>query len=319
MSFQKGLINFRALYLTQPAAESLPEAMRAKPVPLDEDVTGTACLGFVDVREYAGYQCARIRMSQRKVPQAIVRDRVEVEVRALMSRGEKVNRRTRTEIKEAVVARLLPGTPVSHTDIELVWKTGDRKMYTSAMSSSALDRVRAQLFVVQCQCLVLRSGTMAQIVLPSTRFNALALEGLGESFLTWLWYKAEEGEQIKDIQLGVSGPLVLVHDDAKAHTLTLKGDLSPISPEAGAALREGKLVKSMSLAMAEAGDVLLAKLDSFFGVRGLGVPAKQPDPVSTFQARVMAMEQWMENLETLFREYLERGKDESMTEWMEEK
>lgn len=340
MSMLQGSVNLKLFYFLDGSKESLREAMAAKPVMPDESVMGDPALGFCDVKELAGYNYAVLRQSQRKVDTKALKEAVAKEIERRKAEGIVVNKATKKEIREECYAALLPMTKVTHTDIELVWKTGDTTLYTTAVSQNAQDRLAAQLFLVQQQCVAVCDVTVA---MTRSHFDIREYKAVGFSkdidpsslecnveaeFLTWLWNLSEtqaaptiDGEELR---LMIEGPLTLTRQDANADVTVLKGDKPTVSVESGVCLKAGKLLTKarLTIVKGEGEWFASASLRPGFVFGSLRVPTEANlDPASAFQNRMAAIEAWAQRFLGLYDRFL-KVRDvlrEDMMEWVDSK
>lgn len=212
-------------------------------------------------------------------------------------------------------------TKVTHTDIELVWKTGDTTLYTTAVSQNAQDRVRAQLFCMQCRCSQVDSisAAMARKQTDIREYQAVGFSrsidpvslvcDVEAEFLTWLWNLSEtqaaptiEGEELK---LLVEGPLTLTRQDAAAETTVLKGDKPTVSVESGICLKAGKLLTKAKLMVVNPDEIMSATIKPGFVFGALKIPSEKGlEPISAFQDRMIAMETWVQHFLGLYDRFL---------------
>lgn len=107
---------------------------------------------------------------------------------------------------------------------------------------------------------------------------------LGKEFLTWLWRRAEEDPVIDlpgsaPCEVEILEMLVLDASFGDARINQIRGESPGLSPEAGAALMEGKKVRRARIRIAREGNDFTLVMDGeTFGVSGLRLPATQKLP-----------------------------------------
>lgn len=330
MSLLNGSMNMRCFYLLDGAPADLSDRMQERGVPPDETVAGAPVLGWHDVKTIAGYRVATLRVSQRKVNGARLKEEAAREVEAHLKNGAKVNRKMKAEIKAACEARLLPQTPVTHSDLELVWKDGSDMLFTTALSDSAQDRVTAQLALLQVRITgctpvsapMKRTLTDVRLALPLNFNGGDPMDvdpDMGAEFLTWLWFVMESSGHVqagaKDIAIVLQAPITVTCDRAPANEVALKGDQVTRSVEAMTGLVDGKRIVKAHVCLAEAGVIMGAVVDSTFAVRGLKPKVeKHLDAASAFQQRMIEAEHFVECLLGTYDQYLVSRADEVMVE-----
>ncbi|MCE5230611.1 hypothetical protein LLG95_13605 [bacterium] len=134
---------------------------------------------------------------------------------------------------------------------------------------------------------------------------------LGREFLTWLWYRSEQGGQIelhggKPVTVEIMGPILLDAQYGDARASTLKGESPATSPEAGTALIEGKKLRRARLKMERDGVEWVLTLDGeTFNISGLAIPNPGRMPFEdTLTMRAEMIFEFERTLDTLFQEFM---------------
>jgi recombination associated protein RdgC len=149
--------------------------------------------------------------------------------------------------------------------------------------------------------------------------DALAGGGLGEDFLTWLWFCSEErGGAAGDeggFTFGLDGPLTLVMEGEGAHVVMMRKGVPLLSTEAKAALTAGKKLASAVLLAARGELSWRVTLDArAFVFRGVKLPeGERLDAISLFQQRMVALDALREGVLAAFDAFVEERFDPA--EW----
>ena len=157
---------------------------------------------------------------------------------------------------------------------------------------------------------------------------------LGKEFLTWMWFRSEAGKKIvpagaEAIEIEILGPIVLDASYGDARVTTLKGESPTTSPEARAALIEGKKLKRAKINFKQGDGEWTATLDGEnFNLSGLNVPNAGRLPFDEVVAlRMEFIREFEETLVPLFETFLDLrldakrwGKElKKIHEWVREK
>lgn len=138
-------------------------------------------------------------------------------------------------------------------------------------------------------------------------------ERLGPEFLTWLWYRAEDGDGIfsfdpefGDFELYFEEQLVVGSADVNAQENFFKGGQPSMSLEARTALRLGKLANAAKLRIIRGSQEWSFLLKARpFGVSGVKIPAvlsKESD--EKFGERMLLLEQLDAMVKGLLKQFL---------------
>ena len=147
---------------------------------------------------------------------------------------------------------------------------------------------------------------------------------LGMEFVTWLWYRSEQGNGSLPTpdgglcHLEFEKDLVLSGEAGEATASTLKGETPTMAPEAGTSLAAGKKVKRAKLTVTS-GDLnyeLTMNAETFdFGSLKVEVPPSLPFAES-IPLRLGALDQFEALFSSLFRQFADMRLDEG--EWRKE-
>lgn len=204
--------------------------------------------------------------AQRKYPAGRLKAEVMREVEAWMKAEGRAYcpLKTRSELKQSVIERLLPDAPVGLSGIDLIVcgapldsftltdALSERKMDALSMAlGNAHQRVRAVNPDFLCEEQGINPHDLKP--LPFTgghgeRQTEMFGFTLGREFLMWLLWSAETIHEVDLPEIGkvavfVDGPLVMKADDARVETLRLQGEAPTISGEFSQAMAEGMLLK----------------------------------------------------------------------------
>lgn len=145
---------------------------------------------------------------------------------------------------------------------------------------------------------------------------------LGQEFLTWLWWRAENAADFKfnsqamnrkniKVETWIDDRLMLESSVGQSHTQMLKGGDPSRSPEASYGLRSGKQVKELRLGVRldPLGEFRCTLDSASLAPKGLIMPTteemKSLDAESYGEMRVRQVEVFKEILDELFRAFLE--------------
>ena len=344
MGFDRGSVSFRMFHLRQGltgeslglfAAKSAPplESLGRDPVQgwigwrhfLDRDLSPENCL-------FSSWMHLALLRAERKIPAALLRAycQVEEEVERKARQVAFLNSKARAEVRERVVAQLLPTMPPTPTSIPMVVDFRNDMLLAGTMSDAQIDRFSPFFRETTGQMpLLLTAETTALI---RCRVNATDLRassftdnpavadegepGLGLEFLTWLWYSWEKDGGVFHVANGdeygymLEGPLVFFREGEGAHEALLRKGSPLLSREAGMALFCGKKLKRAKFTLARGDQAWTATVDADFAFRGLKLPrGDQTDPIGRFQERMLSIEAFTGAWFTLYAKFLELRRD----------
>jgi recombination associated protein RdgC len=298
------------------AMKALPPMTTLGDTPLSGWVTGRHLMDRninEDTAHYAGYLRLALATAERKIPAATLKAECRMEELARMQaegRAE-LDRKTRSEIRKEIEARLLPTMPPQLKGMDLVHLPESGLVYCEATNGTQIDRLDAYFREVMRFGLIpvtpysasfMRLKFDARDLGPSSFSpdcdDDSAADGIGNEFLTWLWFVSEtRGGVIKlpdygDFALLIEGPLTFVSTEGSgAHEAVLRQGTPTISTEAKIALLSGKKLSKARIMLARGQDTWQVTLDAEeFIFRGLKLPeGEKLEPISRFQERMTSI------------------------------
>ncbi len=288
MSFDSGSVSFRVLAGALDF-DAVLESAREMPLEEIDSIRDESRVGWVGPRhlldgDLSDENCcpmpSLLRLSlveaQRKYPAGRLAAEVKREQLAWMkSEGRAyIPRKVRGELKQEVLARLLPDAPVGLAGIDLVatQEPLKRLIFTDAVSNSKSDAlVMALVNARQSVCPVTDDLLCEQAGINPRDLKPLPFTGghgerqtemfgftLGREFLMWLLWTAETAQEVDLPDIGrvavmVDGPLVMKADDARVETLKLQGEAPTISEEFSQAMTNGMLLKRSRVTLCRPG------------------------------------------------------------------
>lgn len=349
MSFESGSMTFRMFYLPQKFPTDYVERFAAHAAPpiktLGEDpihgwVTGRHLLDINinrDTAFYAGYLRLTMMKAERKIPESLLRAECRMEELARMQADNRaeLDRKTRSEIRKEIEARLLPTMPPQLKGMALVHSPDSNVLFCEATSDKQLDALEASfrealgfgVIPVSPQYAAARRLKYDMRDYTPTSFSPDCEDdsvgnSAGQDFLTWLWFYSEaRGGIIKlpsggDFALMIEGPLTFVLEGQGAHETVLRRGSPAISAEAKIALLSGKKLKKARLLLARGQDTWQVSLDAEqFVFRGLKLPeGEKLEPVSRFQERMTSMMTFTTAFLEIFDRFMKERTDEKAWE-----
>lgn len=244
-----------------------------------------------------------LRTDTRVISAALVKAHMDNEVSALRAAGERVGKRQRDELKESIRERLHELAPIRTSVVRGIWDTDARILYVLATGDAACDRMISA---------IRSDGAGPREIHPAQS---------GREFLTWMWWDTEMG-------VGTPGLLVFgtVELEADDDATILRGDASPASVEAGAALRSGKTPRRVRFLYVDGDRESTFTLDDRLQLRGLRLPTPEADdPGDIFAEQFEALVAVCEIVDLAFARFsalegsaLEAAKAK-MAEWIQTK
>ncbi|MEI6562818.1 MAG: recombination-associated protein RdgC [bacterium] len=345
MSFESGSMTFRMFYLQQLLPKDCVQrfARRAAPpittlgeTPIHGWVTGRHLLDTninQDTALWAGYLRLALMRAERKIPESLLRAECRMEELArMMAEGRaELDRKTRSEIRKEIEARLLPTMPPQLKGMAMVHLPDSQDVYVEATSDKQVDALEAGF-----------REAMGFGLIPATPQNAAAKRlhldvrdiapssfspdckddavdnNAGQDFLTWLWFYSETcGGMIKlpsggDFAIMIEGPLTFVLEGQGAHEIVLRRGSPEISVEAKIALLGGKKLRKARLLLARGQDTWQVTLDADqFIFRGLKLPeGEKLEPISRFQERMTSLSTFTTAFLEIYDRFLKERTDE---------
>ncbi len=344
MSFESGSISFRMLYVPRALPRNAVEkfaALAAPPIGTLGDgeingwVTGRHLLDrhiTPDTAIYGGFLRLSLMKAEKKIPESLLRAECKMEELAQLAASgrDRLSAATRSDIRRAVEARLLPQMPPTLKGIPFVYDEKAELVYVGALSDKQLDAF--QIFFTQAigfglipvdaeSAALKRRETSPRDWKPTSFSPELSDDELpetpGRDFLTWLWFVAEaRGGLIKAGELGdfavmVEGPLLFVMEGGGAHETALRKGEPLMSAEAKTALLAGKKLKRAKITLARDKQAWSCSFDAdSFVFRGLKLPeGEKLDPVSRFQERMLMLDIFQGAFLNLYDRFVEERRD----------
>ena len=348
MGFGSGSVTCRMFYVPNGLPHDAVERFAEHAAPPIETLGRGRISGWVTSRHLldrnitpesaavAGYLFLYLMQAERKIPPALLRAECRMaELAEMQARDvEFLRRAERTEIKKAVVERLLPDMPPALRGSALVYDPQDRIGYASATSDKQLDVLThtfqrttgVPLIPMDPETVAMhRTGVPVRDLDPTCFVPEFEYAGqpgtIGQDFLTWLWYVSEERFAGRAVALDgvgsfgflLEGPLTFEFEGQGAHETTLRKGAPMVSYEARAALMAGKKLRRANLAAATGEAMWSATFDAdTFTFRGLKLPKGEAlDPVSRFQDRMLSLRTFREAVLTLYEQFLKERTNRS--------
>lgn len=337
MPFESGSVSFRMLELPRAFSGNWVDSFAREAAGSLDDVGEGVQRGWVTGRHlldahiteetalHAGWVRLALRQAERKVPVALLRAECRMEELAVMAAEGKayLKARVRTEIRQAVMERLLPAMPPQMKAIPFVYRPGETHLFAAALPVAQLDVFNAALLATlgyggepaTPEVLAAKRLNKDLRDYPGTSFSpemeSEAMEAApGREFLTWLWFKTETQNgrvalaEGRELGVLVEGPLTFLHEGNGAHAAVLKKGMPENSIEAKTCLLSGKKLKEakVTFALDEQSTWSFGFEADQFLIRGLKLPQGEGplDAVSRFQERMLFLEQWREIFLDLF-------------------
>lgn len=363
MSFESGSISCRMCHVLQAMPQDAVERLAKHAAPPLSKIGVAPVHGWVGGRHlldvplteenatFGGYLRVSLMKAERKVPGSLLRAECMLEEMAYMkSEGKNfVDRKTRSQIRKQVMARLLPEMPPTLKGIPFVNEPGAQMVYVGATSDNQMDAftvnfrsaigldpipLNAATVAAQRHSIDVRgwSKTSFSPEVPDADME----DSPGQDFLTWLWFASEarggifNGGDQGDIAVTVEGPLTLERSGDGAHETSLRHGLPTASAEAQTALLGGKKLRRAKLLIGCADETWSCGIDAdTFVIRGLKLPESKDllDPASRFQERMLKLGAFREHFLTLFDKFVEERSSpktwtaatEQMRRWVKER
>lgn len=361
MSFERGLVGFSMFYLARGFPENVEKAFAAEAAPSLSLLGTDEIRGWVGGRHLldlpiteenarlAGYLRLTLLQASRKVPPALFRAHVALDEIGWMRTESKpfVPRRERTEIRQAVMNRLLPDMPPQLRGTQWVADEAAGIAYSDALSATKQDSLRAhvlratgvEMIALSAETVALQrrridargwSRTSFSKEVPNDRVSDLA----GHDFLTWLWFFCEarggvfSDQEHGEFALALDGPLTFTMEGDGAHETVLRRGSPLQSVEAKACLLGGKKLRQARLILGRPGETWACTFSADgFTFRGMKLPADDPppmDPASRFQDRLQRLAVFRDVFLRIFDRFIDERSDknhwgqttEEMREWV---
>ncbi len=351
MGFESGTISCRVFFMPRDLPEDAVDRFAAQAAPSLESLREEPIQGWVGGRHlldrvitpenayYASHLRLSLMQAVRQIPPALLKaEQTMEELAHLQATGMQfIRRKERSEIKAAIIERLLPQMPPQLKGIHVVQSAAQPLIYASCISEKQLDAfqiafARAMGFALipamPAETALRRKQIDAEELMPSSFSPDLEDRQVhhivGEDFLTWLWYmsEAEQGAialENESVAVLIEGPLTFHMEGDGAHLAVLRKGAPLLSAEAKTALLVGKKLKQARLNLVSGEDTWSCTLDADqFIFRGLKLPESEEklDPLSRFQERILRVDQFVDLFFRLYDEFLTRRSREE--EWKDE-
>jgi len=339
MAFESGVMSVSLFYVGRSLPDTVVSAFSKKALP-PLDLLGRGPLrGWVagrhlldrNITDNNAYVAGRLRLTlvkaERKIPEALLRAECMMEELAVLAADDRdfLNRKTRSEIRQQVIARLLPTMPPTLTGIPIVHDSSEDILYAGATTDKQLDALMLSfrevtgisLVPLTPQTAALRRHQVDAEDLPPTSFSpdcedALAGTHPGRDFLTWLWFFSEErgGSFVTDgtvASVMLEGPLTFFMEGEGAHVAVLRQGAPLVSLEDKTALLSGKKLRQARIVLAREDETWSANLaaESFL-LRGFKLPRGEAmDMVSRFEERMLSLGRFRDLFLGLYDRFLE--------------
>ena len=344
MSFESGSMTFRMFYLPQKLPTDYVERFASRAAPSLKALGDTPLRGWVTGRHLldnninrttaflAGYLRLTMMRAERKIPESLLRAECKMEELARMqaeNRAE-LDRKTRSEIRKEIEARLLPTMPPQLKGMSLVHLPESDVIFCEATTDKQLDALEAAfretlgfgVIPVSPQYAAARRLKYDMRDYTPVSFSPdcddeSVSNHAGQDFLTWLWFFSEARGGIvqlpsgRDFAVMIEGPLTFVMEGEGAHETVLRRGSPAISAEAKIALLSGKKLRKARLVLARGQDSWQVSLDAEnFIFRGLKLPeGEKLEPVSRFQERMTSLTTFTTAFLELFDRFMKERLD----------
>lgn len=281
-------------------------------------------VNFTDGYQKASYIAFQFRIDRKKIPPMIIRQKLQEAIEAYKNeKGRLPSKKTRSILKESVEEELLKTTLPCPSGCEVVWHPPSRRLILGTTSTRVIESFLEHfertfrlhpvpLYHIQ---LALNMETLpsrikdglSAIVSPSSHKALREGRSIGYEFLTWLWFKSDQGENKSGIYLG--DRIVLSRpDDGRERVIctTQSHNLR----EAYIALLEGKMLEEAQWIVQKGDNEYFFTLDaSLWTMKGVKIPSQNPesrdeDPEGRFLERMFFIEELRAVFESLYREFL---------------
>jgi hypothetical protein len=319
MSLTSGTAALRLFHLIRPLPDTLPEMLNANRLPAFDSIKDAPVYGWLpgqdiipgreinsDTIRHHSHTMATLVRAERKVPTNLLRAecRAQERIRLEAEGRQFLSRHDRQEIRESVLARLLPTTTPSLHGTTMMHPQNSKFLFTDAVSTAAADSLVIHFrHAVDFAPEPIEPASAGRIFARCiTRdwmplaYGAIPAEGCdnhpGYDFMTWLWYKSETAGNIdtgaRRAALLVEGPLKLVNTTTSgAQATSLRKGQPVTSSEAKAALLAGKKLASATFSFAIGEEVFRVTINGEdFTFRGLRLPDAKDDGLDPASASV---------------------------------
>lgn len=343
MGFESGTVSFRIFYvpggLPKDHVKRFAEHAAAPIDTLGKDeingwVSGRHLLDRV-ITEDNAFLAGRLRLTlmkaERKIPEALLRAECKMEELAVMQAEGKdsLKRGVRSEIRKAIVDRLLPTMPPTLTGIPIVYDDREELLYAAATTDKQVDALTNYFrqttgkdpIPVTPETAALKRKGVSIRDLAATSFSPECEDELaggtpGLEFLTWLWFFSEQRGGIFTVEgsrygVMIEGPLTFFMEGSGAHVTVLRHGEPLISSEAKTALLSGKKLRQAKLVMSREEETWRGTVDAEeFVFRGFRLPKTDAlGPAGRFEERMLSLARFQHGFLCAFDRFLEERLD----------
>jgi len=347
MSFESGSMTFRMFYLQQLLPKDYVERFARRAAPPIKTLGDTPIHGWVtgrhlldtninkDTAFWAGYLRLSLMRAERKIPESLLRAECRMEELArMMAEGRaELDRKTRSEIRKEIEARLQPTMPPQLKGMALVHLPESHDVFAEATSDKQVDALEAGfretlgfgLIPVSPQnAAAKRQHLDVRDITPSSFSpdceDDTADNNPGQDFLTWMWFYSETRSGLiklpsgGDFAIMIEGPLTFVLEGQGAHETVLRRGTPELSVEAKIALLGGKKLRKARLLLSRGKDTWQVTLDADqFIFRGLKLPeGEKLEPISRFQERMTSLSTFTTAFLEIYDRFLKERTDEKV-------
>ena len=322
--------------------ENIAELLSAHAMPSFEYIKDAPVFGWVSGRHllerridedtafHSGHLRVALLKAERKVPGALLKAEIrQAELVRLQAEGRAfLSRHDRQEIRESILARLLPQMPPQLKAVQIAHTKGSPWLFTDALPTANADELVIHFrHAVDFAPEPVEPATAARIRrrvdvrdwMPASFTDAVREEGVdntpGHDFLTWLWFRSETDGQVKlpndggKVALVIEGPLTFINTTTGgAQESVLRKGNPPASSEAKAALIAGKKLAVATINLALNDEVWKTTLVAETLVsRGLKLPDPKEDldPSGGFQYRMLKIQEYTDILLGLYDAFVD--------------
>lgn len=344
MSFEKGSFPLTVFHLPRKLPENTLELLNKKVACKLDEVKEEVSLGWVSGRHLlereldettcycGGHLYANLRISQRKIPSALLKAERRKEELIYMEQNKTpyVPASVRREIKKEIEDKRFPQMPPVVSGMPMVVDSSASMLYLGNSSVKKSEHF-LQLFndtfkfepVRFDPDMMMRHFKQTPDNLESLRFSEKAPSGEiqpGRDFLTWMWYFSERKNpkfnvpQFGDFELMIEGPFTLSLDgevEGAGETVVRKCS-APASAEARTSLLKGKKLRKAKISLSRDGDAwsFIFDADTFtFGSFNLP-EGEEMELNSSFAERITNLHIFVSAFEECFKLFVTETKED---------
>jgi hypothetical protein len=344
MGFDRGAVSMRMFYLPRRLPDDYLARFAAHAAPPRDATPGADSCGWVSGRHlldiaiheatclFAGTLKMSLQQTEYKASASLVQAECRMEELAVLAAEGRAYLKApeRAEIRKEVSERLVRNASPQIKGIPFVMDPGATSLYAQALSVKQCDLFGARFLTAQGFQIMPVTPDFAAFQFaksdprswrptsfsPRVPDEAMEVEP-GADFLTWLlWISAGGDGRVETgagpIDVLVEGPLTFYHEGRGAAEVIVRKGEAVQSPEAAAALREGKKLRKAKVSVAQGESVYRVQLDADeFVFRALALPeSDEPmDPLTLFQERMIHVDRFREIWLALYGSFVRRRAD----------